>query len=876
MRWGRKKREDDLDRELRAHLELEAEEQRENRLMPEAARYAARRALGNTALIQEATRETWGLLWMDRLAQDLRYGIRGLQRNPGFAALAVLTAALGVGANTSIFSVVDAVLLRPLPYPHADRLVSPTNIGKDNFMGLGVGDFQYAAWRGEGKIFDGIAAYRGGRSTLTGSGDPEQVESESVSPGFLGTLGMAPLMGRDFADSDATPRGGLAVIVSYRLWQKRFGADPAILSKAVTLNGKSFAIIGVLPWNFEFPENKDADVLVAMTEPASRGSNGAIYFYSVIARLKPGVTVERAQSDVELINQRLQSAFPQKFGRSRNGGQTRILGLHDRLVGNVRPALLVLAGAVGLVLLIVCVNISNLLLARALARQKEIAVRIALGAGRGRVMRQLLTEGMLLAAAGGGAGLALAFGGVRLLRAIAPAGVPHVENAHIGGAVLAFNVAIAALSGILFGLAPLRAASRIDPEAALKQSARTASGGRKHRTLENLLVVSEMAFALILLAGAGLLMRTFAGLTAIAPGFHPDRVVTAQVSLPYWKYRTPERQREFLSALLEKARAAPGADAVGAVACLPYGGFVMSGTLQIDGKPALGAAATDADSAAVNYAAGDYFKAMGIPILEGRAIDSGDQVGRPGVAVINQTLARHFFADRSPLGAHIRINGVTDWLEVVGVAGDLKQGGRSLASETRAELFQSDPQVQDGGNAHTLSLRSNADPRILMPWLRAKIAELDKDLPPAEIETMRTKMASLVASQLFVMRLLALFAGIAVILAAIGIYSVLVYSVEQRTHEIGIRLALGAKRWQIMGLILARGLRLSIAGAAIGTAGGLALTRYLKSLLYGVTPHDPFTLGAGCALVLAVALGAAYLPARRAVEQDPIATLRTE
>jgi putative ABC transport system permease protein len=372
-------------------------------------------------------------------------------------------------------------------------------------------------------------------------------------------------------------------------------------------------------------------------------------------------------------------------------------------------------------------------------------------------------------------------------------------------------------------------------------------------------------------------MRTFAGLTAIAPGFHPDNVLTASLSLPHWKYPTAERHQAFLDAILERVRSGPGVDAVSAVACLPYGGFVVTGALQIEGKPALDPHAggdPGAESVSVNYAAGDYFRAMGIPILEGRAMDSSDRAGRPAVAVVNESFVRRFFPAASPLGSRIRIGGVTDWLQIVGVSGNVKQGG--LVSEPRAEIFQSAAQGASGSSAQTLAIRSSVDPRILIPWLRSQITELEKDLPSPEIETMRARMASLVASQLFVMRLLALFAGLAITLAAMGIYSVLVYSVEQRAHEIGIRLALGATRAHIMGLVLGRGLRLAIAGAAIGIAGGLGLTRYLKSLLYGVTPHDPLTLAAGCALVIVVALVAAYFPARRAVEHDPIATLRAE
>jgi len=456
---------------------------------------------------------------------------------------------------------------------------------------------------------------------------------------------------------------------------------------------------------------------------------------------------------------------------------------------------------------------------------------------------------------------------------MAPAGVPHIDEAQISAVVLGFNLSIAISAGLVFGLAPARAASGIDPETALKQTVRSASSSRRQRRLENLLLVSETTFALVLLAGAGLLMRTFAGLTAIAPGFHPENVLTARLSLPYWKYRTTERQRAFLDALMQRVRSGPGVDAVSMVACLPYGGFVLTGALEIEGRPAPGPN-PDADNVAVNYTAGDYFRSMGIPIMEGRPIDSFDQPGRLSVAVVNDALIRRFFPDGHALGSRIRIGGVTDWLQIVGVVGNVKQGG--LASEPRAEIFQSAAQAESGSSAQTLAIRSTADPRILIPWLRSQIAELDKDLPPPEIETMRAKMASLMASQVFVMRLLALFAGIAITLAASGIYSVLVYSVERRSHEIGIRLALGAKRADIMGLILGRGLRLSLAGTAAGTVGALGLTRFLKSLLYGVTPHDPVTIAAGCILVVLVALSAAYLPARRAMRQDVIATLRAE
>ena len=864
--FGRKRREDDLRRELQNHLDMEAEEYGDPN--------AARRALGNVALIQESTRESWGMMWLDRLAADVRYACRAFRRSPGFSAVVVLTAALGIGANTSIFSIVNSVLLHPLPYRDPGRLVQPVPIAKDSILGLGVGDFQYAAWRDQAIVFDGIAAFTSREFTITGSGEPERVRAGVVTPGFLRLLGMQPAVGRDFVASDAAPRGGQVALIGYRMWQQRFGGDRSVMYKSMTLDGKPSSIAGVLPAGFEFPANRDVDVLIAMAEPPLAANTNAIYFYNVIARLKRGVTPQRAESDLALLNQRLAAAYPKKFNSTRAGAHTFVHPLHDHLVGDVRLPLLALAGAVLLVLLIVCVNIANLLLARAIVRQKEMAVRIALGAGRGRVVRQLLTEGMLLAAAGGAAGLALAFAGVKLLRAIAPADVPHVQEAHISGVVLAFTAALSLLSGILFGLAPLRAAAAADPEAALKQSTRAASGDRRHRRLEGLLVVAETAFALVLLAGAGLLIRTFAGLTSIPTGFQPERVLTSTYSLPYWKYRGAGRQQAFIGALVDRVKSGPGVTAAGAVGVLPYGGFSMTSSLEVEGRPKPDPNSADSESVTWNCAAGDYFQAMGIPVLEGRTIDSRDTADRPSIAVINEKLARRFFPNGHAIGARVRLGGVTQWMAIVGVVGDVKQQG--LASETRPQIIQPVMQSESGGSAHTLVVRSSADARVLIPWVRAQMAQLEPDLPAPEFETMREVMASKISSQYFVMRLLGLFAAIAVMLAAIGIYSVLAYSVERRSLEIGIRMALGARRAHIMALILGRGLRLALSGAALGIAGGLALTRYLKSLLYGVTPHDPVTLAAGCGLMVAVALAAAYLPARRAVGQDTAATLRAE
>ncbi len=873
--WPFKRRSDDDFRgEIEAHVAIETDRLIADGMSPEEARAAAIRQFGNVTAARERFYESGRIMWLDELRHDLRDALRAFRRSPGLTALVVFTLAIGTGANTAIFSAVYAVLLRPLPYPHAEQLVRLADFS-DRAEVLGLNpppDFQYAAWRDQARIFQGIAAYRIRRLTITGTGDAEQLQAAQVTPGFLRTLAVAPFIGRDVsAGRDDGDAGHGVAVLTYSFWRTRFGGDRAILSKRLTLDGKPYSIAGILPPEFEFPGTVDVRLLVGMPEPAAP-PDGAVYFYPVIARLKPGVAVQRAQADLRLINRRLGPSERRMLGRFKLS-DTFVTGLHDQIVGDVRPALLLLAGAVGMVLLIACVNVSNLQLARAITRQREMALRIALGAGRGRILRQLLTEGILLALAGSTAGLGLAFGGVRLLAAIAPPGVPHLQDAGIGAIVFAFNVGVAVCAGILFGLAPLRFASATDPDIALKEAGRTASGSRPHRRLENLLVVSETALALILLSGAGLLLRTFAAYNAIEPGFRADDVYVAPLVLPHWRF-PGERQQAVLGALLQSVRSGPTVEGASLVSSVPYT-LSMTAPLEIEGRPRRDRTASDADHVAVNSAAGDYFRVMGIPVLQGRAIDESDRAGRTAVAVVNETLARHFFSDGHAVGSRVRVGAETRWLEIAGVARDVKQNG-GLASVPRAEIWVAAAQEEDGCSAWTLVVRSPSDPNRLVPWLRSRIAAVDRDLPQPEVRSMRSRMAALIGSQIFVLRLLATFAAIACALAAVGIYSVLAYSVERRHHEIGIRVALGANRSRVAGLIVGRGLRLAVAGAALGFAGAIGLTRYLNSLLYGVTPHDPVTLAAACALLVCIALGAAWLPARRAMNQDAAAVLRAE
>ena len=871
--WPFKRRSDDDFRcEIEAHVAIETDRLIADGMSPQEARAAAIRRFGNVTAARERFYQSRRIMCLDQLRHDLRDALRAFRRSPGFTAVVVLTLAIGIGANTAIFSAVYAVLLRPLPYPHAEQLVRLADICDiAGVSGDSLPDFQYAAWRGQARIFAGMAAYAIRHPTITGAGDAEELRAAQVTPGFLRTLGTTPFIGRDFAAGRGSDAGGGVVLLTYGFWRTRFGGDRAILSKRLTLDGKPYSIAGILPPDFEFPGAVNVRLLIAMPEPAPQ-PNGARYFYSVIARLKPGIAVQRARADLRLINRRLGPSELRMLGHFKLS-DTLVTGLHDQIVGDVRPALLALAGAVAMVLLIACVNVSNLQLARAITRQREMALRIALGAGRGRILRQLLTEGILLALAGGAAGLALAFGGVRLLAAIAPAGVPHLQDAGIGAIVFAFNSGIALGAGILFGLAPFRFASATDPDIALREAGRTASGSRTHRRLENLLVVSETALALILLSGAGLLLRTFAAYNAIEPGFRPDDVYVARLVLRSWQF-PGERQHAVLEALLQGVRSGPTVEGASLVGSEPYGGLSMTAPLEIEGRPRRDRTDLDADSVVVNSAAGDYFRVMGIPVLQGRAIDEADRAGRTAVAVINEKLARQFFPDGHPVGSRVRLGAETRWREIVGVARDMRQGG--LASKPRAEIWLAAAQDEDGYGAQTLVVRSPSDPNRLVPWLRSRIAVVDRDLPQPEIRSMRSQMAATIESQVFVLRLLATFAAIACALAAVGIYSVLAYSVERRHHEIGIRVALGANPSRVAGLVVGRGLRLAIAGATLGFAGAIGLTRYLNSLLYGVTPHDPVTLAVACALLVCIALGAAWLPARRAMNQDAAAVLRAE
>src|SRR5271157_556165 len=868
--------ESDLDDELRFHVEMRARDNVTSGMSDGEARYAAHRAFGNLTLVREETRDMWGFTWLERLGQDVRYGLRVLAKNRGFTAVAVVALALGIGANTAIFSVVNTVLLRRLPYRDPDRLVWVTQFipAQGNTL---VFDSDYLAWLRQNQVFDGMAAYRSPDFTLTGAGDPERLEAARVTAGFFSVLGVEPMLGRGFLPAEDRPGGPQVCVLSHELWQRRFGADPTIVGWSITLDGKPYIVLGVMPARFEFVSNFKPALYVPFDLRETVGvAPGELHMFPwVIARLKPGITIERAQSDLAVIGRGLQAGYKGGYAKMMAGARPQVMSLHQRKVGNVRPALLILLGAVGFVLLIVCANVANLQLARAVARQREMAIRTALGAGRWRLARQLFTECLLLAVFGGAAGVALAAWAVSALRTLGPSDIPHLADVGLAYRVLLFTALVSIATGMIFGLVPVFTAAKTDPNESLKEGGSRLASGRGGQLLRGGLTIAELALALVLLTGSGLLIRSFVRLTTIDPGFDAHHVLTARIGLPEDQYLKPEQQRAFFQNLVERLRALPGVSSADVVVAPPLMGYMMAAGFDIEGRPPRPEVNTVAQ---INIAGPAYFHTMGIPLISGRFFTPEDTAEAPKVVIINQGCERRFFPDAaffpaaSPIGKRIQIAGTEGWATIVGVIGDVHQTG--LASLPEPEIIE--PYLQVPYSDMAVVIRAVTNPLSLVPGLRSQVQSIDRDLPVFEVSTMDQYLAEEVATRRFNMLLLGVFAGLALVLAVVGIYGVTAYSVAQRTHEVGIRIALGASGREVLRLVLQRSLVLTLAGLAIGLAGALALTRFLSSLLYGVRPTDFFTFMA-VSLVLAVAASAAsYLPARRATRVDPMVALRYE
>ena len=804
---------------------------------------------------------------MTTFSQDLWYAWRALWKRPGFALVAIATLALGIGANTAIFSVVQGIVLEPLPYPASERLVTvwENHEARGGPASEWTGRANFVDWRVHNRVLDGLAVYSGWGPALTGDGVPEILAGEIVSFEYLSVLGVAPAIGRDFFAEEETPGGERVVVLGADLWKRRFGADPGIVGAGLTLNGEPATVVGVLPAGFRSPFNPGAEIWTVLTIEPGVGDRGN-YYLRTLGRLRPGIDLDAAGADFARVARLVAEAHPDEYA---DVGAT-VTPLLDTIVGRGRPALLALMGAVGLVLLIACANVANLLLARATAREQEMAIRASLGAGRGRLVRQLLTESTVLALIGGGLGLLLGSWGTALLKTLAPSAAPRLDQVGLNLEVLLFTLTLALLTGVLFGLVPALQASRSDLAGTLRDGTRNAGGGSN--LLRGFLVIAEVALALTLLVGAGLLIRSFWLLTRVDPGFRPQQVMTANLALPRASYDTDEKTAAFYDRLTDRLAERPELAASGAVSVLPMApGGDSDVTITIEGRPPL--AFADQLAAWYRQTTPGYFDAMGMRIVRGRGFSPRDRADSMPVVLVNETLARDFFPGEDPVGQRLKQGGPDSpdpWRTIVGIVGDVRY--RGLGEETVDEIYL--PQSQLPSRRMAVVLRPRSDAADPLAVLRAEVEALDPDLPVFAPATMASLVADSVALPRFTTWLLMAFAALALTLAAIGIYGVLTYAVSQRTREIGVRMALGAERRHVVRLVVSRGLGLTLAGVGLGWLAAFAVSRFLEQLLFGVRPTDPGTFAVTAAVLLAVAALACWLPARRAARVDPVVSLR--
>jgi predicted permease len=810
---------------------------------------------------------------MGDLWQDLSYGVRMLSKNPGFTVVAVLALALGIGANSAIFSVVNTVLLRPLPYQDPDRLVM---VWEDDTKGGYPRDTpavaNYIDWRDQSQAFEGMAAIAEQNFNLTGTGEPERIEGRLVSANLFSLLGVEPQAGRAFLPEEDQPGRDRVVVLSHGLWQRRFGSDGKIIGRTLTLNGESYTVVGVMPPGFQFPTRED-QLWVPIAFTPQQAANRGRHYLEVVARLKPGVSLAQAQAEMSAIATRLQQQHTENTDLG-----AAITPLHEQVVGDIKPALLVLLGAVGFVLLIACANVANLLLARAAVRQKEITIRVALGASRSRLIRQFLTESVLLAVLGGAVGLLLSLWGVSLLKAFIPENISQVEAIMIDGRVLLFTLLVSLLTGLVFGLAPAAQASSLNLNETLKEGGRDSAAGSRGNHIRSLLVVMEVAFSLILLIGAGLLINSFLRLRNVDPGFRAKNLLTMQVVLPTFKYPDHTRRTAFYNELLGRIETLPGVKSAALTTNLPLYQQGNSISISAEGVPDPPTGQGRRPSVATRVVSPRYFQTMGIQLLQGRGFSDQDKVDSPAVAVVNETMARRFWPGQDPTGKRITPGSLTstdpdDWITVVGVAKDVRQF--ELTADPKPQMYLS--YVQAGFFAPSdLVVSTDLEPLGLAASVRKAVWEVDKDQPVSKIRTMEEIVSESVARQRFSMMLLGIFAALALVLAAVGIYGVMSYSVAQRTREFGIRMALGAQTRDVLKLAVGHGLKLVLIGIAIGLGAAFVLTRVMSSLLYGVSATDPLTFIAISLVLVGVAVVASFIPARHATKIDPMVALRYE
>jgi putative ABC transport system permease protein len=873
----------ELDAELRAHMEAQLEKAAQSGLPRAEALRRVRLEFGGLERAKDECRDARGVAFVEDGLHDVRYAGRLLRKDPAFGCIAVLTLALGIGASATVFSVVNAILLKPLPYPHAERLVFPWGRAPQGIV-LGFDELPWSriaflSFSRQSKTFEHVAAFRGDGFNLTGSGEPIRLGGVRVSAGFFPTLGVAPVLGRVFSAEEDQPGREHEVIVGHRLWQERFGGDPAVVGRAVNLNAAPYIVVGVMPAGFVFPRSTDmpgsfsfppaADLWVPLALPAGPAVRGEPSELAVVGRLKPGVASDRAQAELDVFAQDMERQFP----RGKGWFSSRITPMARQVAGDTRRPLLLMLGAVGIVLLIACGNVANLLLTRSMARARELGLRSALGAGGGRLVRQLTTESLLLSLVAGVAGVMLAAAGIRLVRALGPANIPRLSEVTLDVTVLMFALAVTTISGLACGLVPALAASREGLGQLLKEGSVRSSGGARAARVRNMLLVSEVALALVLVIASGLLVRTFVHLVHADAGFNAESVLTFELTLPASTYPDADRIVRLYHGALDRLRAVPGVQAAGIGETVPMGGAGESTGLRIPGRPI----SSDEERPFANYTivSPGYLSAVGTPLVRGRDFLDTDTADSPPVAIVSRAMARTFWPGQDAIGKTVGLPIRSDNMTVIGIVADVKH--LTLRESPGPEIYVPYTQKPWPSMATMhVAVRTRGEPASAAASFRAAIAGVDPDLPLAHVATLSQIVDDAVAQPRFSMILIGAFGVLAVVLACVGLYGTVSYAVIDRRQEIGIRIALGAQRRDILGIVLRQGMRLTAAGIAIGLVGAFVALRMMAGFLYGVEPTDAPTFAVVSALLLGVALVACYVPARRAMRVDPATAMRSD